>query len=193
MTDFIHQQYIEDVSLCDRIIAFHQMNPYKFQGQMGDGVNLSAKKSTDLQLNSNGSLYCEYLAQIKPITDAYINKFEYCNTTGNAWSITGDTNIQHYQPSEAFYAWHCERGLSKAPNSTRHLVFMTYLNDVNDEGETEFFYQKVKIKPRKGLTVIWPVDWTHTHRGIPSKTEEKYIITGWYNFVEQKSNAQPFK
>mgnify|MGYP001271300870 CR=1 FL=1 len=38
----------------------------------------------------------------------------------------------------------------------RVLVFMTYLNDVTDEGETEWYYQRVKVKPRKGLTVIDP-------------------------------------
>ena len=61
---------------------------------------------------------------------------------------------------------------------------MFYLNDVEDEGETEFYYQKLKVKPKKGLTLIWPADWTHTHRGIPSKTQEKYIATGWYSFTD---------
>jgi hypothetical protein len=60
---------------------------------------------------------------------------------------------------------------------------MTYLNDVTDGGETEFFYQKLKIKPEKGLTLIWPSDWPWTHRGIPSHTEDKYITTGWVHFV----------
>jgi hypothetical protein len=57
------------------------------------------------------------------------------------------------------------------------------LNDVHDAGETEFLLQKVKAKPTKGLSLIWPSDWTHTHRGIVSPTEEKYIITGWFDFV----------
>ena len=59
---------------------------------------------------------------------------------------------------------------------------MTYLNDITDDGETEFFHQKIKIKPEKGLTVIWPADWTFTHRGIPSNTQVKYITTGWMSF-----------
>jgi hypothetical protein len=60
---------------------------------------------------------------------------------------------------------------------------MTYLNDVHDAGGTEFFHQKLTVLPRKGLTLIWPADWTHTHRGIVSPTEEKYVITGWFDFV----------
>ena len=61
---------------------------------------------------------------------------------------------------------------------------MTYLNDVADRGETEWYYQKLKIKPKKGLTVLWPTDWTYTHRGIPSPSQLKYIITGWYSYTE---------
>ena len=70
----------------------------------------------------------------------------------------------------------------------RHLVWMTYLNDVEEGGETEFYYQKLKVKPRKGLTLIWPVDWTHTHRGIVAPKEEKMILTGWFSFAQPQVN-----
>ena len=59
---------------------------------------------------------------------------------------------------------------------------MTYLNDV-DDGGTEFLYQKITIPAKKGLTIVWPTQWTHTHRGQISHTKEKRIITGWYNFI----------
>ena len=59
---------------------------------------------------------------------------------------------------------------------------MTYLNNV-DNGGTEFLFQKLKIPAKKGLTLIWPSDFTHTHRGVVSKTQEKYIVTGWMNYV----------
>ena len=65
---------------------------------------------------------------------------------------------------------------------------MTYLNDVNDAGETEFLHQNIKIKPEKGLTIIWGADWTFTHRGIPSPTEEKTIVTGWLSFIDGVNN-----
>ena len=59
---------------------------------------------------------------------------------------------------------------------------MTYLNDVTDAGGTEFYHQKVTVTPVKGLTLVWPADWTFTHRGVPSPTQEKRIMTGWFNF-----------
>jgi hypothetical protein len=87
-------------------------------------------------------------------------------------------NIQRYEPGEGFYGWHCERaGLL---NSSRVLVWMVYLNDVKEGGQTQFFHQGHLEKPSQGKLLIWPSDWTHTHRGVPSPTETKYILTGWF-------------
>ena len=90
-------------------------------------------------------------------------------------------NIQYYPPNGGYKVWHCERG--SLDTSKRFLAYMTYLNDVTEGGETEFYWQNVSFKPKKGLSLIWPADFTHTHRGIVSKTQEKYITTGWYNLV----------
>ena len=40
--------------------------------------------------------------------------------------------------------------------------------------------QKLKTEAECGLTLIWPSDWTYTHRGVVSNSHTKYIITGWY-------------
>ena len=60
---------------------------------------------------------------------------------------------------------------------------MTYLNTVSDGG-TDFYYQELTTEAIKGRTVIWPADWTFTHKGQISYKEEKFIITGWYNMVD---------
>lgn len=57
---------------------------------------------------------------------------------------------------------------------------MTYLNDVVDGG-THFKYFNHTEKATKGKTIIWPADWTHTHRGQISNTQEKIIATGWFS------------
>ena len=92
----------------------------------------------------------------------------------------GEFNIQRYRSGQHFQRIHTERdGLSSAH---RLFAWMTYLNDVKQGGETEWYYQKLKIKPKKGLTVIWSADWTFTHKGHTTIDEDKYIITGWYDF-----------
>ena len=88
--------------------------------------------------------------------------------------------MQHYKPKGGYHRYHFERSADFKPISTRHLVFMTYLNTVTDKGGTEFYHQEMTTNAIEGNTVIWSSDWTHTHRGVPSPTQDKYIITGVY-------------
>jgi hypothetical protein len=177
--NFIEEFYI-DLDLCDDLIVYMERYGKKFAGISGNSiVDQFTKKSIDCKLNDD-RLLDSYKQELKKCLDDYVSKYEHAKTP-----LTTDPYIiiQRYDPGDAYYRWHCERITANPAFSKRHLVFMTYLNDVTDQGETEFFYQKVKFKPKKGLTLIWPVDWTHTHRGIPSPTQTKYIITGWINFV----------
>lgn len=182
--NFILQEFLPDISVCDRLIGYFESHPDKKQGMNAYKVDDNIKKSTDVWVTDQyNPIVQDYLAQLKQVCDKYIEKYHWVNEY-SAWGITQPFNIQHYKPNEGFYAWHTERSDTRPDISSRHLVFMTYLNDVDDAGETEFYYQKLKIKPRKGLTVMWGTDWTFTHRGIPSPSQDKYIVTGWYNFLD---------
>ena len=72
----------------------------------------------------------------------------------------------------------------------RIFAWMTYLNDVDikDGGSTFFSHYGLEIQPRKGLTLIWPAEWTHAHKGNLLKADNKYIITGWMHFPN-KTNS----
>ena len=93
-------------------------------------------------------------------------------------------NMQRFLPGEGYHKFHCERASWGAQE--RLGVWMIYLNDVHDRGWTEFFYQQHFEKAKVGKIVCWPSDWTHTHRGIVSTTEVKYILTGWFTFIDSK-------
>ena len=62
------------------------------------------------------------------------------------------------------------------------LVWMIYLNTVTDDGGTYFESYDKTINAVKGRCVIWPAFWTHFHNGIVSKTQTKYIATGWFMY-----------
>jgi uncharacterized membrane protein len=64
----------------------------------------------------------------------------------------------------------------------RIFAWMTYLNDVNQGGETCFEHFDLKVKPITGQTLIWPAEWTHAHKGEVLLKGNKYIITGWMHF-----------
>jgi hypothetical protein len=93
--------------------------------------------------------------------------------------------IMYRQGQEKVKVWHCENDFKSMLNYDRCLVFMTYLNDVEDGG-TSFKYQNIDMPAQKGLTVMWPAYWTHMHKGIVSDTKEKYIATGWLNYIEHR-------
>lgn len=183
---FLLWDYIDDLSLCDRIIDHFNKTENKVPGVSGRAgqkktVDTNYKNSTDSLLNHNIDLLKEYTSELQLITEKYVKKFKYCDHV-DPWGLVYPINIQHYAPGQGYTQWHMERVGMFEPCNSRHLVFMTYLNDVHDDGQTEWFYQKMKLTPRRGLTAIWPADWTYTHKGIVSKTQHKYIVTGWFNF-----------
>jgi hypothetical protein len=186
MTDFIYEWTIQDIDLCDDLIKYHkEQNEYKILGVSGDGkINKDIKDSIDVPFwpGSSNPFIKKYFQELQIGIDDYFAKYPHVDTM-HLWNRE-PTNIQYYSPGGGFKKWHYERDTVSFPQVSRGLVFMTYLNDVTDKGETEWFYQDKKIKPRKGLSVIWPVDFTHTHRGIPSPTQEKYIVTGWLDMIK---------
>ena len=61
----------------------------------------------------------------------------------------------------------------------RSHVIMFYLNDVEEGGETEWYHQKLKVKPKKGTAVVWPAYPTHLHKGHIPISDNKYILNIW--------------
>ena len=170
----------EDMHLCDDLIEYHKNNiEYKNLGK-SIGAN-EMKKSTDVTVfpasqNPSIMMYRKLLfGYMREYNTAYDNPLA-------ELTIADGFNIQHYKPGEGYLNWHSERSVHLTHQ--RALTFMTYLNDVEDGGGTEFKYQGLRHNAKKGKTLIWPSDFTHTHRGQKSETQEKYITTGWFNHVD---------
>ena len=191
MTNFIGEYTIPHPEICDDLITYFEDNPEKTAGVVGTAgkgvVKKEVKDSTDLNIPLGRIKLIDQYAngELQWCLEEYKKQYYYADKMQSAYKIIEGFNIQHYAPGQAYHSWHFERSFIKPRRFNRHLVFMTYLNDVTDGGATEFFYHNVTVQPKKGLTLIWPTDWTHTHRGVPSKTQEKYIITGWYSFYEE--------
>jgi len=91
--------------------------------------------------------------------------------------------MQRTDPGGGYHIWHSEQGRGK--DAERVLVYALYLNDFSEHegGETEFLYQKLRIKPEKNLLLIWPAAFTHVHRGnTVLGSQAKYIVTGWFYY-----------
>ena len=167
-------------SVCDDLIDYyHEKDEYKFEGVSGDGINVNKDVKDSIDVNffnsSTDPRIKRYFSELQKGFDVYIKEFNISYIPLK----TFETNmIQYYPPGGGFKEWHFERN-SGTHRDNRQLVYMTYLNDVPNGG-TEWYYQNIKLEAKKGLSVIWPADFAWVHRGIVSKTHEKYIATGWF-------------
>ena len=183
---FIGSWQAASLSFCDELIGFFENHPENHtQGKTAGGLNLEAKNSVDLSIRPNDLQQVDH----KPLRDYlellfachrdYLEQWPFLKTFFERADL-GPFNIQRYRPGGHFLKLHSER--TALASSHRVLAWMTYLNDVEDGGGTEFVHQQLEVKPSKGLTLIWPAEWTHAHRAKVLDSGEKYIITGWMHF-----------
>ena len=124
-------------------------------------------------------LVTKYLYLLQDCLMGYIDEFG--QLSGVAMSNRANIKVQRTMPMGGYHHWHYENGDGPSSHS-RELVWMIYLNDMPEgEAETEFLFQRRRIRPTQGTVVIWPAGLTHVHRGLTVYTQPKYIATGWYN------------
>lgn len=177
--------------LCYDFINTFERSDLKREGMLygPTGLSTEGKKSTDITITPNflekeewGSLLNKFIPILQNSIGDYKIRFHRGLDNIDPIDLSLSFNMQRYEPNEGFFEYHCER--ASFGFLDRVLVWMVYLNDVNDRGETEFYYQHHFERPRQGTLLIWPSDWTYTHRGISSPTETKYILTGWINHIK---------
>lgn len=186
--NFIGSWAINRDSLCDSLIDYFETHQERhIKGLTQNGLESSIKKSTDLCIDPNeinlpgNEIFKDYFENLFECHKDYLLQWPFLSGFGDNLEI-GRFNLQRYISGEHFQKLHTER--FSLGSLHRVLAWMTYLNDVDEGGETYFSNYDIEVKPRKGLTLIWPAEWTHAHKGGVIKTGSKYIITGWMNFPE---------
>jgi hypothetical protein len=132
----------------------------------------------------------ELTRSIKELSDFFYKMIDFCIhrymerykiLKGLEGFAVYDLKYQKTKPGEGFHEWHYES--ARRTVMTRKLVVMLYLNDVDEGGETEFLYYPKRIKSQQGKLIIWPAEFTHTHRGNSPLSGNKYIITSWVEAI----------
>lgn len=182
---FIGQYTSTDTQLCHDIITWFestQTEPGGFLIQGQHRIDPSVKTCSQTLLDHNQDLWLRYQKFLQIAVDQYTAQYPWSNAFGS-WAVREPILVQRYLPGQAYHGYHCERPDNSWPAHARHLVFMTYLNTVSDQGGTEFPQQSLTLSAQEAMTAIWPADWTHVHRGIPSASQCKYIVTGWFQYL----------
>ncbi len=178
--------------LMEELIKNFEINKDKHDiGVAGYGdVDINKKNSTDLtilpkDINDKGNkCFIDYFELLNECYHDYLECWPFIKGRWNDMYV-GPFNIQKYHIGGHYNTWHTEK--ENLATSHRALAWMTYLNDVEDGGYTDFLHFDLSIKPEKGKTIIWPAEWTHAHKGNPVNSE-KYIITGWFHFPKPEKD-----
>lgn len=181
---FVAGWYNKDTSLLDDINNWWEtqkaLDNYE-AGMVGSDPRVDKEKKDGIEtILNNEDLFKRYYNEyLTPILHQYILLYPHSSKVGT--DIFYNIKLQEYPAGSKGYShWHAE--IEDLKSIDCHLVFMTYLNDVTDGGDTQFWYQNLNIKPEKGLTLIFPAAWTHTHRGLSSATQDKKFLTGWWTY-----------
>ena len=181
--NFIGSWFIEPLSVCDELINYFETHKNDQNiGLTSSGLNLEVKDRLDISMapkNFNlpgNEVFNNYINSLFECYKDYTIQWPYLQEIGEKIEI-GEFNLGRYSPGQHFQGMHAER--ISVDTLHRMFAWMTYLNDVEEGGETFFSNYDLKIKPKKGLTIIWPAEWTHAHKGNILLNGSKYMITGW--------------
>lgn len=151
--------------------------PKHNKNDMQLGLNFGVHTAADF---NNASASRVFFDGLQRCYDEYTEQFSVLkdgNIRGTAMKM------QRTDPGGGYHVWHAEQGNKE--HAERVLVYMLYLNNLGEQdgGETEFLYQRLRIRPETNTLIIWPASYTHTHRGnTVLGGQSKYIVTGWFYY-----------
>lgn len=152
-------------------------SPSHRKNDMQLALNFGVHTVTDFKNNSATRIFFEGLQRCY---DQYTDQFSVLKDA----SIHGTAmKMQRTDPGGGYHVWHGEQGNKE--HAERVLVYMLYLNDLGEQdgGETEFLYQRMRLRPEANTMIVWPAAYTHTHRGnTVLGNQSKYIVTGWFYY-----------
>ena len=191
---FIGSWTMNPLSICDELIAYFELNKNKQKEGVTSGrLNLETKNSSDITIHPKdiklpgNEVFENYFHKLYACYQEYVVEWPFLMTFAENLQI-GSFNLQRYETGQHFQIMHAER--SSLDSLHRVFAWMTYLNDVDVKagGSTHFCHYGLDIQPKKGLTLIWPAEWTHAHNGNLLNADSKYIITGWLH-LPNKPNS----
>ena len=115
---------------------------------------------------------------IRKANQYYVINNEFCYYKWNKLQLFSDNtvwsgqNILRQYNENDFYEWHGDQ----SPTNLSEFSYIIYLNDDFDGGDTKFMNDKIRISPKKGSVLCFPVDHYHIHKGMKVSNGLKRIL-----------------
>lgn len=170
------------VAFCEKMIAsFQQATTHHVKRERGWRAGLDASAWTELD--------------ITPLADSALKGFFYHRIDEYLARYNADVGLEIPIPATTLLApLRIKRYLPEAEEefqlhfdsigevANRYLVYLWYLNEVEEGGETEFSALGIKVRPRAGRLLMFPPYWMFQHAGRPPASGEKYILSTYMLF-----------
>jgi prolyl 4-hydroxylase len=171
-----------DPALCADMIASFE-NLARFHARNGRGVMTQLEESAWTELNVSKVAD----AQIKTFFEAQV--FQYLERYNSDVKLTLPIPPRNRLENLRIKRYTSESGDQFQPHfdsmdytSNRYLVFIWYLNDVAEGGETAFPDLDLRVSAKAGRLLMFPPYWMFQHAGLPPKSGDKYIISTYLLF-----------
>lgn len=169
---------------CQKLIdGFEQMSAAHVQNGRGVREGLESSKWTELNLSqyADEAMKGFFIAQM----DDYLARYNAEIDLGlpvPPSSRMADLVFKRYaaDQDEGFQP-HFDAIYEK---SDRYMVFLWYLNDVAEGGETRFTDLDFNVQARCGRLLMFPPYWMYQHAGTPPISNAKYIVSTYLLFEQ---------
>ena len=164
-------------TLCDEIVNHYEFSDKWEDAQVGKGeVTKKIRNCVAINLSGEGnkSVFDETLYKIVAgALKKYVSKYPVLKHI-----ISSDEGYQLLKyEEESFYTYHVDA----SKEWPRTLSLSLILNDNYKGGEFSFFNGKYKVKPKKGMGIMFPSNFMYDHAVLPVKKGVRYSIVTWYN------------
>ncbi|WHZ20409.1 MAG: hypothetical protein OJF55_002558 [Rhodanobacteraceae bacterium] len=174
-------------AFCEQMIAsFRQAGAHHVKREHGWRAGLEASAWTELDITplADTALKGFFFHQI----DEYLKRYNAdvrLDIPIPATTLLAPLRIKRYLPdAQEGFQLHFD---SIGEVANRYLVYLWYLNDVEEGGETEFSSLGIKVRPRAGRLLMFPPYWMFQHTGRSPTSGEKYILSTYLLFPSGKS------
>ena len=171
-----------DPRLCERMIeSFHALSRFQRANGEGQRAGLEQSRWTELDLSalSDVGFRSMLLHNMHQHLERYLEPLGLTIPLPATDKIS-ELIIKRYRAgSDDNFQPHFE---SLGPVSNRYLVFLWYLNDVEQGGETEFVDLDIKVAAKAGRLLIFPPYWMFQHAGRAPVSNDKYILSTYFLF-----------
>ena len=169
-------------SFCSQLIdAFHRSTGDHVQRSPGwrAGLDDSAWTELDITPLADDALRSFFFRQIEEYLARYNSEVKLSIPVPST-TLLAEFRMKLYRPgSEEKFQLHFD---SINEVADRFLVFLWYLIDVAEGGETEFPDLGISVAPRAGRLLVFPPYWMFQHAGLPPRSGDKYILSTYLLF-----------